>query len=392
MITLSDEVIHDAELVEEDAAIEIDKPSGIFGPLTQVQALAMFLVLILLSSTLLYVLMGKEESELPEVQEEILVDDPAVFVTDSTGASIDVEPIDMTFFASSVGEDAAEPSIGITSTGCVFFIAFEKVMRSCDYGDTWEAKQDPVMCSPTTSDPYGWVDPITDRVFGVQMIGLETSWICWSDDDGETWLGNPHDSGTTPLNDHIKLATGPWTSAGYGAIGQITGSAIYETAVYYCYNKIAGIFCFTSFDGGATFDTGGLIVGLATTNGGLHGAISTAPDGTVYVTPRVATPTVIVSKDNGFHGLKERWERMPVRLIQERILRFQPTQIPMHITYGLVLMKVFISQGAQILERVGNKKVSELALRELSQQLSHKPMQATLEGLLSHTWEVKMLL
>ena len=41
-------------------------------------------------------------------------------------------------------------------------------------------------------------------------------------------------------------------------------------------------------------------MGLATTNGGLHGAISTAPDGTVYVTPRVATPTVIVSKDNGF--------------------------------------------------------------------------------------------
>ena len=31
----------------------------------------------------------------------------------------------------------------------------------------------------------------------------------------------------------------------------------------------------------------------------LHGAISTAPDGTVYVTPRVETPTVIVSKDNG---------------------------------------------------------------------------------------------
>ncbi|GIR00487.1 MAG: hypothetical protein CM15mP9_1900 [Methanobacteriota archaeon] len=94
----------------------------------------------------------------------------------------------MTFFASSVGEDAAEPSIGITSTGCVFFIAFEKVMRSCDYGGTWEQKN-PVACSPTTSDPYGWVDPIT-QVFGVQMIGLKTSWICWSD-DGETWLGNP---------------------------------------------------------------------------------------------------------------------------------------------------------------------------------------------------------
>ena len=230
----------------------------------------------------------------PEVEEQ-----PRIFVTDKNGVSIDTLPLEMTFQFSDVGETGKEPSIGITSTGCIFFIAMEKVMRSCDGGLTWEETQDPVMCSPTTSDPYGWVDPITDRVFGVQMIGLETSWICWSDDDGQTWMGNPHDSGTTPLNDHIKLASGPWTSSGYGALGQFTGS-FYETAVYYCYNKLAGIFCFTSFDGGASFEAGGQIIGLATTNGGLHGAISTAPDGTVYVTPRVATPTVIVSKDNGF--------------------------------------------------------------------------------------------
>ncbi len=230
----------------------------------------------------------------PEVKEQ-----PRIFVTDRYGQSIDISPLEMTFQFSDVGETGKEPSIGITSSGCIFFIAMEKVMRSCDGGLTWDESQDPVMCSPTTSDPYGWVDPITDRVFGVQMIGLETSWICWSDDDGETWIGNPHDSGTTPLNDHIKLASGPWTDSGYGALGQFTGS-FYETAVYYCYNKLAGIFCFTSFDGGASFEAGGQIIGLATTNGGLHGAISTAPDGTVYVTPRVATPTVIVSKDNGF--------------------------------------------------------------------------------------------
>ena len=296
---MSDDEIQDAELVDEESTILTGKPVGMVGPLTRVQAVAFFLVLLLLSSTILYSILNKEDRTLPESVEEVRVDDSSIFVTDSTGASIDVEPIEMSFFASSVGEDAAEPSIGITSTGCVFFIAFEKVMRSCDYGGTWEAKQDPVMCSPTTSDPYGWVDPITDRVFGVQMIGLETSWICWSDDDGETWLGNPHDSGTTPLNDHIKLATGPWTDQGYGALAN-SNPLTFETAVYYCYNKIAGIFCFTSFDGGATFDTGGLIFGLATTNGGLHGAISTSPDGTVYVTPRVATPTVIVSKDNGF--------------------------------------------------------------------------------------------
>ncbi len=221
-----------------------------------------------------------------------------LFVTGPDGLPVDVAPLPLNFTFSDVGENGPEPSVGVTSSGCIFLIALAKVMRSCDYGETWVDVTGP-QCSPTTSDPYGWVDPITDRVFGVQMIGLETSWICWSDDDGETWMGNPHDSGTTPINDHIKLATGPWTDSGYGAFGGITQS-FYETAVYYCYNKLAGIFCFTSFDGGATFEAGGQIFGLATTNGGLHGAITSAPDGTVYVTPRVETPTVIVSKDNGF--------------------------------------------------------------------------------------------
>ena len=294
---MSDEDILDAELIDDENTIPVFQSKKI-GPMSLPQLGAIGLVILLLSSTVLFNIFSEEEVLEPE-DVFITAQDNTVFVTDSTGMPVNVAPIDMEFFASSVGEDAAEPSIGVTSTGCIFFIAFEKVMRSCDYGGTWEEKQDPIQCSPTTSDPYGWVDPITDRIFNVQMIGLETSWICWSDDDGETWLGNPHDSGTTPINDHIKLATGPWTSSGYGALGSIT-SNFYETAVYYCYNKLAGIFCFTSFDGGATFEAGGQIIGLATTNGGLHGAISTAPDGTVYVTPRVETPTVIVSKDNGF--------------------------------------------------------------------------------------------
>ena len=261
------------------------------------RSIAILLVTLMVTMSLSGCFSNDEIVEIPVV---VIEEEPRIFVTDKTGNSVDIPAIEMTFQFSDVGETGKEPSIGVTSSGCIFFIAMEKVMRSCDYGESWEETQDPVQCSPTTSDPYGWVDPITDRVFNVQMIGLETSWICWSDDDGETWLGNPHDSGTTPINDHIKLASGPWTSAGYGALGQITGSTIYETAVYYCYNKLAGIFCFTSFDGGATFEAGGQIIGLATTNGGLHGAISTAPDGTVYVTPRVATPSVIVSKDNGF--------------------------------------------------------------------------------------------
>ena len=237
----------------------------------------------------------QDDSPIDEVEEEVL---PAgVFVTGADGSPVDEPPLPLVFNFSDVGEDGAEPSIGVTSSGCIFFIAFEKVMRSCDHGASWEDVTGP-LCAFQTNDPYGWVDPVTDRIFNVQMQGLQTSWICWSDDDGETWIGNPHDSGTTPLNDHIKLASGPWTSSGYGIGGQFS-QTFYDQAVYYCYNKLAGIFCFTSFDGGATFEAGGQLFGLATTNGGLHGAITSAPDGTVYVTPRVETPTVIVSKDNG---------------------------------------------------------------------------------------------
>jgi len=259
------------------------------------RAQATLLVFLMLSATLSGCF-GPEDIT-PPMEEP--TESPRFFVTGPDGLPVDVPLLPMEFNFSDVGEDGPEPSIGVTSSGCIFFIALEKVMRSCDHGETWEEVQDPVQCAPTTSDPYGWVDPITDRIFNVQMMGLETSWICWSDDDGETWLGNPHDSGTTPINDHIKLATGPWTSSGYGIGGSIS-QAVYETAVYYCYNKLAGIFCYTSFDGGATFEAGGQLVGPATWNGGLHGAISTAVDGTVYVTPRVETPTVIISKDNGF--------------------------------------------------------------------------------------------
>ena len=295
----ADDAILDAEIIDSPLG-EQKSNLPIFGTLSTNAAVAIGLVILLLSSTILYTIMSSDKGGLEADSEIITVDDPTVFVTDSSGMPVDEAPLEMDFIFSDVGETGKEPSIGITSSGCIFFIAMEKVMRSCDHGEAWQETQDPVQCSPTTSDPYGWVDPITDRIFNVQMIGLETSWICWSDDDGESWLGNPHDSGTTPINDHIKLASGPWTNTGpYAAIGSLTTN-LYETAVYYCYNKLVGIFCFTSFDGGATFEAGGQIIGLATTNGGLHGAISTAADGTVYVTPRVATPTVIVSKDNGF--------------------------------------------------------------------------------------------
>lgn len=218
------------------------------------------------------------------------------FVTNARGEAVEATPLPLSFRLSDVGEPGAEPSIGITSSGCLFFTAFEKVMRSCDQGGSWESVED-VFSQPGTSDPYLWVDPLTDRIYNVQMVSLVATWVAWSDDDGASWLGNPFDQGPIPVNDHIKLGSGPWTSAGYGALGNM--SPIHDTAVYFCYNKLAGAFCYTSLDGGATFPVGGQVVGLASTAAGLHGAIETAPDGTVYLPPRTPFPTVVISKDNG---------------------------------------------------------------------------------------------
>ncbi len=105
------------------------------------------------------------------------------FVTGPDGLGIDVEPLPLSFEFSDVGEEGAEPSIGVTSSGCIFFIAFEKPMRSCDHGETWVDTSNPTQAF-FTNDPYGWVDPVTDRVFNIHMMGLWTTWIGWSDYDG----------------------------------------------------------------------------------------------------------------------------------------------------------------------------------------------------------------
>lgn len=226
--------------------------------------------------------------------EEAIVQDGKITIN---GTEIALTPYELKFDTSQFERRAAEPNIGVTSSGCVFMTAMQEVMRSCDKLATWEPTIG-TLCQPTTSDPYLWVDPDTDRIFNVQMVVLVGTWICWSDDDGATWLGNPYDQGPLPVNDHIKLATGPYTDAGYGMAGT-AGELAYENAVYFCYNKLAGVFCYTSFDGGITFPIGGLAVGLASTGGGLHGSIETAPDGTVYVPIRTADPLLISSKDNG---------------------------------------------------------------------------------------------
>ncbi len=226
------------------------------------------------------------------------------FYSAETEVDVDTElPI---FRLSDVGRNGPEPSIGITSDHCLFFQALASTMRSCDHGDSWEDVDD-LFSAPTTSDPWLWVDPVVDRVWAVNMLSVECSWIAWSDNGGDSWLANPWNCGPVPGNDHIKLGSGPWP-----ADSPLATQATYERAVYYCVNKVPpgstatvaaagvglnlGVNCSVSLDGGVTFP----IQRQATLLGsGLHGAIEVGPDGTVYVPPRYDQPTVVISHDAG---------------------------------------------------------------------------------------------
>ena len=104
------------------------------------------LVFIMIGASLSGCIFGSEPESEPEPEVE---DEVRFWVTGPDGQSVDFPALPLMFNFSNVGEQGAEPSIGITSSGCMFFIAFEKVMRSCDHGGSWEIVDD-IMSHPST--------------------------------------------------------------------------------------------------------------------------------------------------------------------------------------------------------------------------------------------------
>ncbi len=217
--------------------------------------------------------------------------------------SFDPDPAQpaVTFHIQDVGFDGPEPTLGVTSNGYVFFQALEKTMRSTDHGRTWQDVSS-LTTAPTTLDPMLWVDPDTDRVFANHLY-LACSYMSWSDDYGETWLSNPADCGV-PVNDHQKVATGPYVAGGpLAPVG--SNNPVYPNVVYYAYNALAGSRVAVSVDGGATFPYTALSnppisagEGGASCAAGLHGHITAGPDGSVYVPNRSSCQ----GPDGGFGG------------------------------------------------------------------------------------------
>lgn len=226
---------------------------------------------------------------------------PLVAAHAAGGAEVPLPDVVPEFLAQTLDWPGAEPTLGVTSTGHVFYVAYEKVLRSADGGRTWEVVSTPVS-SPTTLDPYLYVDPDTDRVYSDQLY-LGCSYLSYSDDLGESWTTNPAACGL-PVNDHQKIASG----ANRGAVPT---TPLYPKVLYYAYNAIAGGSRVSmSYDGGLTWPVNAQVVSPAEAacNGGLHGNIVAAPDGTMYVPKRHCEGFILAkSTDSGLT-----WSTKPV--------------------------------------------------------------------------------
>jgi hypothetical protein len=231
-------------------------------------------------------------------------------------------------YVSHTGHPAAEPTLGITPDGAVFFQAEDvtngvspvsDILRSSDDGRTWQVVSPmlgPIRRHPQSEDPYLYVDPVTGRVFTADLFIPGCSELSWSDDGGTTWTTSIAGCGTF---DHETIFAGPpVTSHPRG----------YPNVVYYC--AIDGgaaiptstmTVCEKSLDGGLTWiptgrppyvaDPGGQPDGTygiagACDGGTGHGIV--APDGTIYL-PRgyCGQPFLAISHDEG-----RSWTRVQV--------------------------------------------------------------------------------
>ncbi|HEV8366433.1 MAG TPA: hypothetical protein VGQ39_00655 [Pyrinomonadaceae bacterium] len=213
-----------------------------------------------------------------------LVDPPA---TVQTGSGL--APRYHNYHASEgLGDNAGEPSIGIdwnpnvasmkhdkVNTGGVsFFQSGPNTLRthfddcSSPAKDQWDDVSTPFVQQWVLSDPIGFVDRQTGRVFSLDLIGGQgNSLMAFSDDDGNNFT--PGQGGGAPAGpDHETLGGGPYNP---NATPAPPPHPLYQNAVYYASQNIVGeAEVSRSDDGGLTFGPSVLLFNPTQCLGGIH--------------------------------------------------------------------------------------------------------------------------
>jgi hypothetical protein len=206
---------------------------------------------------------------------------------------------------------AIYPSIAFDLDAVATSLATTRVMRSEDEGRNWTdatptlGNLDPrARAAPTSLDPYVYADPVTGRLFNIDLNLAVGGFLSWSDDGAKTWTSQPGCCGL-PVDDHQTLFAGPATTL-------VANPLLYPGRIlYFCVNQIASSSCTHSIDGGYTWSVptsafpgyeastdGQPIDGLC---GGLHGhGHASEATGTVFLPKgQCGIPTVARSADNG---------------------------------------------------------------------------------------------
>jgi hypothetical protein len=205
------------------------------------------------------------------------------------------------------GHQGGEVSLGITSTGSVFFAGADmtpdqssvRVVRTSDGGASWSSvwptSPDQTTDYPLVIDPYVHVDTRTGRVFSARLV-TPCTLITTSDDDGRSWTPEVPACG---VSDRESVTTGRPTTSTLSA---------YPDVVYVCGTDLTGNVgsCIKSVDGGQTFQPTGSPAYPPRYESdlscqGTAGDAVTGPDGALYL-PKIwcgGRLTLAVSRDEG---------------------------------------------------------------------------------------------
>src|SRR5260370_41530242 len=162
-----------------------------------------------------------------------------------------------------MGRGAGEPSVGVNwnstsnSVGGMtnfqsdletLFVSWDESCSPTNPKATWVDRRAPTSMF-IDSDPIGFTDRQTGRVFAAELTLLspDTVKISHTDDDGFTWVPD-QTGGIASAVDHETIGGGR-----YHAPLVPPPPPAYQNAVYYCSQDIAAALCSRSDDGGSTY-------------------------------------------------------------------------------------------------------------------------------------------